>query len=595
MILERVEHAPNPQLVREGYVDLCGEWEFSWDDDNVGMTAGWSAPDAALDQRITVPFPPESARSGIGDTGYHPICWYRRTFADPRQNQSDRALLRFGAVDYSATVWVNGRWVGTHDGGSTPFALDITHAIDTHADVQVVTLRAFDDPHDLEQPRGKQDWLSEPHAIWYHRTSGIWQPVWIESVPMCRVEDLHWTFDRATWSLGAQVTLNRPAEPGSSLEIELEIPGGGPVAVSLSISGRSLRAVIDMSPSEGIVDPRNLLWSPTSPTLIGARVSLRTDAGVDTFLTYTGLRTVNVDEHGVAINGVPLFLRMVLSQGYWPESHLAAPSREVIAREVDLILGLGFNGARLHQKAEDPRFLFEADRRGLLVWSEIGSAFRWSERAIERHAAEWREIVMRDRNHPSVIAWVPFNESWGVDDIANRPEQRHAVQATYHATHALDGTRPVSGNDGWENAAADIVTAHDYSWDPDHLSRLYGMGASRDALPLLYRAGHRRLLAPGMDAAGKPVMLTEFGGVSFAPASDEEWFGYGTVSGETEFVDRLRALVQAVTPSDAIAGFCYTQLTDTLQETNGLLTERREPKAPLETLRAIITGEIVEA
>ncbi len=595
MILERVADAPNPQFVREGDVDLCGEWHFAWDDDDKGMATGWWSPEAMFDQRITVPYPPESTLSGIGDTGYHPVCWYRRSFVDPRQDASEQLLLRFGAVDYAATVWVNGRWVGGHEGGSTPFAIDITHALDPDAPEQVVTVRAFDDPQDMEQPRGKQDWLPEPHAIWYHRTSGIWQPVWLQTAPACRIDDLRWTFDRSMWTVGLDVTLNRPAPAGSSLGLQLELPDGGSLSGTWSMTGRSIRASLDLGPSGGITHPHNLLWSPGNPALIGAEITLTTDAGTDKVLSYTGLRAIEVDPGGVSVNGVPLFLRMVLSQGFWPESHLAAPSREAIVNEVDLILRLGFNGARLHQKAEDPRFLFEADRRGLLLWAEIGNAFRWSDRAIARHAAEWREVVMRDRNHPSVIAWVPFNESWGVEDLSVRADQRHAVVAAYHATHALDGTRPVIGNDGWEHAEADIVTAHDYSWDPAHLSRLYGRGASREDLPNLYRAGHRRLFAPGMDGTDKPAMLTEFGGVSFAPESDEEWFGYGTVRGEAEFIERLRALVRAVDPSDAIAGFCYTQLTDTLQETNGLLTEQRVPKAPLQTLRAIIAGEENEA
>ncbi len=595
MILERVADAPNPQFVRDGNIDLCGEWEFAWDDNDEGLAAAWWSSDATFDQRINVPYPPESPLSGIGDTGYHPVCWYRRTFVDPRDDASDQLLLRFGAVDYVATVWVNGRWVGGHEGGSTPFTLDITHALDADTTEHIVTVRAFDDPQDMEQPRGKQDWLPEPHAIWYHRTSGIWQPVWLETAPACRVDDLHWTFDRSTWSVGLEVMLNRPAPAGSALDARIELPDGSSLSGTWSIAGRSIRASLDLGPSGGITHPHNLLWSPETPVLLGAEITLTTDAGQDTVLSYTGLRTIVVDASGVTINGVPSILRMVLSQGFWPESHLAAPSRQAITREVDLIRGLGFNGARLHQKAEDPRFLFEADRQGVLLWVEIGNAFRWSDRAIGRHAAEWREVVIRDRSHPSVIAWVPFNESWGVEDLAVRDDQRHAVLAAYHATHSLDGTRPVIGNDGWEHVVADIVTAHDYSWDPAHLSRLYGMGASREVLPTLYRAGHRRLLAPGMDASGKPIMLTEFGGVSFAPESDDEWFGYGTVRGEAEFVARLRALVQAIDRSDAIAGFCYTQLTDTLQETNGLLTEHRVPKAPLETLRAIIAGEEAKA
>lgn len=595
MILDQVGNAPNPQFVRDGYVDLCGEWEFAWDDDDAGLAEGWFMPGTPFPQRINVPYPPESAMSGIGDTGYHPVCWYRRSIPDARRAPGEHLLLRFGAVDYAATVWVNGRWVGAHEGGSAPFTLDITHALDGSAGEQVVTVRAFDDPRDVEQPRGKQDWLPEPHAIWYHRTSGIWQPAWLEPAPACHIEDIHWSFDRTGCAVGLSITLNRPAGTGSMLDVELELPDGSPINGQWSVAGNAVSATIDLRAAEIPDGVQELLWSPEHPTLIGARVSLHSDDGTDEILTYSGLRTIEIGEDGVTINGRPVFLRMVLSQEFWPESHLAAPSRQAIIREVELIRQLGFNGARLHQKAEDPRFLFEADRQGLLLWGEIGNAFRWSERAIARHWSEWREIVMRDRNHPSIIAWVPFNESWGIEDVAHRDDQRQAVHAIYHATRALDGTRPVIGNDGWEHVAADIVTAHDYSWDPAHLKRLYGTGARREDLPALYRAGHRRLLAPSMDPSGKPAMLTEFGGVSFAPGADEAWYGYGTVTSEQEFVDRLDALVRAVAPSDCIAGFCYTQLTDTLQETNGLLAEHRVPKAPLETLQGIISGAVPDA
>jgi hypothetical protein len=290
------------------------------------------------------------------------------------------------------------------------------------------------------------------------------------------------------------------------------------------------------------------------------------------------------------INGEPTFLRMVLSQGYWPESHLAAPSPEALRLEVELILGLGFNGARLHQKAEDPRFLFWADVLGLLLWAEIGSSFTYSDRAIEMHAREWREVVVRDRNHPSIITWIPFNESWGVDNVALVPSERHAVKAAYHMTHQLDGTRPVVGNDGWENVIGEILTAHDYNWEPEYLEKLYGSSTTADDLVASYALKFRRLVVGDYGSTEKPVILSEFGGVSFAPDVTDRWFGYGTVQTSDEFVSTYESLVEVVSQSTRLAGFCYTQLTDTLQETNGLLTEKRVPKADIAVLREITIG-----
>jgi beta-galactosidase/beta-glucuronidase len=591
VILDQIATAPNPQFARLPWIDLCGTWDFAFDDADDGLRDGWYKAGAAFKHQIEVPFPPESERSGIGDPSFHRICWYRRPFDDPRTGEGERVLLRFGAVDYSATVWINGTYVGSHEGGSTPFSLDITPALGQDAAAHTLTVRVVDDPADLEQPRGKQDWREEPHGIFYRRTTGIWQPVWLEVVPAIWVEDLRSTFDRSQWTVRVEAALSDQAGPGSSLSVELETGNGSLAKGEWSASGRTLRGSIDLRSASGADDLSRLLWSPESPTLLGARVTLRSPGKPDdVVLSYVGLRTIEVRETGFSINGRSHFLRFVLSQGFWPESHLAAPSRDAIEREIKVIRSLGFNGARLHQKAEDPRLLYEADRKGLLLWGEIGNAFTYSDRAIERHAREWRDIVVRDRNHPSIIAWVPFNESWGVEDLALRADQQHAVRAAYHLTHALDGTRPVIGNDGWENVAGDITTAHDYSWDPNHLRELYGPEATLSALLERFRSGQRSLTVGGYSGDGNPVMLTEFGGVSFAPGKGENWYGYGTVRSAEEFVERLRALVDAVSPPALISGFCYTQLTDTLQETNGLLTESREPKVPIEVLHRIISG-----
>ena len=586
MILDQVASAPNPQFVREGFVDLTGEWQFAHDDEDRGLAEGWFKPDHHLDRTITTPYPPESPLSGIHDTAYHPVIWYRREFADPRTGTNERILLRFGAVDYRATVWVNGRFVGAHEGGSTPFAFDVTHALNDQENV--VTVRVEDDPEDIEQPRGKQDWEPRPHIIHYERTSGIWQPVWLEVVPGVHIESIRWTFDRANWTVAFEATLNQRPVPGSSLGIDLEFNGEPLASTTSSVHGRFVRGMLDVSAGHMTPSRGRVLWSPRNPNLIGARLSLSAPGQpADNVLTYTGLRTVAVEGRDILLNNERLYQRLVLNQGYWPESHLTAPSPEALKREVELILALGFNGARNHQKVEDPRFLFWADRLGLLLWGEIGNAFTYTDRAIDRHAREWREIVTRDRNHPSIIAWVPFNESWGVDEVTFSENQQHAVKAAYHATHQLDGTRPVIGNDGWENVIGDIFTIHDYAWNREVLEHRYGRGSSPELMQQRVRHGHRPLAVGDYDVTNKPVILSEFGGVSYAPESGEEWFGYGKVGTPEQFLEKYRELVETVTASNQLAGFCYTQLTDTVQETNGLLTENREPKVDIEELRKI--------
>jgi hypothetical protein len=279
----------------------------------------------------------------------------------------------------------------------------------------------------------------------------------------------------------------------------------------------------------------------------------------------------------------------VLEQGYWPESHLAAPSAAALRREVELIKELGFNGVRVHQKVEDPRFLYWCDRLGLLVWGEMANAYAFSATAAERLVREWLEVVRRDRSHPCIVTWVPVNESWGVHHIADDPAQRHLVTALYHLTKALDRTRPVIGNDGWEQTESDMWGVHDYGASGTGLTERYGsVDAVRHTLRE-GRPGRRRVLLDDDTDRGQPVVLSEFGGLSFSPAEGDDWFGYSTVGSADELLERLAELVGAVLDSPVLAGFCYTQLTDTEQERNGLLTAERVPKIAPERVREVLT------
>jgi len=591
MILDDVSSAPNPQFARPDRLDLTGPWRFAFDDDDRGLRERWFADPTPLDRTITVPYPPESRLSGIHETGHHRVFWYARTIALPLDDAHEHLVLNFGAVDFAATVWVDGAFVGAHEGGHTPFALDITDALDASLAEHTIVVRVVDDPVDDEQPRGKQDWRPDPHVIWYHRTSGIWQPVWIERTPAVRILSVRWRFDRAHWRLDYEVQLSARAVAGTSLRIALEHPTRTLPGVTAEVVGNRVSGQISLATSFEPMNWDELVWSPEHPNLIGAQLTLTApDAPDDVVLSYVGLRTVELTPYRVRINGKPVFLRFVLNQGYWPESQLTAPSPEALKREVELILELGFNGARNHQKVEDPRFLYWADRLGLLLWGEMPAAFTHTDRAIARHAQEWREAVIRDRNHPSIIAWVPFNESWGVSEVGDAVGQQHAVSAAYHATYQLDGTRPVIGNDGWEQVAGDILTIHDYTWDPDDFSTRY---ASHDALEVTnetYFPGNRRIEVGNYQRVNKPVIISEYGGVSYAPASGDTWFGYGTVRSDEEYLAQYEALTRRLHDLPWLAGYCYTQLTDTEQETNGLLTEAREPKVDISELRRITTG-----
>ncbi|WP_299039360.1 glycoside hydrolase family 2 protein [uncultured Pseudokineococcus sp.] len=599
---------PRPQMLRAAWASLDGTWAFRHDDADEGLAEGWGAglPDAG---EIRVPFPPESAASGVEAPGFHPVVWYsRRLTRDDlvRAGAGDgapRVLLHLGAVDHSARVWVDGVLVGEHAGGHTPFTVDVTAQVGAAGDSEpLVVVRAEDDPLDATQPRGKQDWHEDPHAIWYRRTTGIWQTVWLEAVPSTSVEHLQWlpvpgSHGRSALDLAVRFR-GRPAE-GSRVrvvlrhddehlaELTLEVPTGArEVQVRVPVARQRNGQAVD-----------EVEWSPEHPRLVDAVVALEVAGGsgapavVDAVSSYVGLRTAEVAHGAFLLNGHPYDVRSVLNQGYWPESHLAAPSAQALRREVELIRELGFNACRVHQKVEDPRFLFWADRLGLLVWGEAPGAYEFSPRAVHRLVAEWMEVVDRDASHPCVVTWVPFNESWGIQQVRDDPAQQAYARALTDLTRALDPTRPVVCNDGWEQQSTDITTVHDYEGDGAVLARTYADEAARDRLVGGLAPSGRAQFVGGAVHAGQPVMLTEFGGISFQPgAARADAWGYTAAQDAGDWTARIGALYDAVRASTFLAGSCYTQLTDTEQETNGLLDAQRRPKAPVEDIRRAVLG-----
>ena len=585
---ERVH--PRPQLVRERWQDLCGQWQFAFDDTDHGMAERWFASAEPFEREITVPYPPESKLSGIGDQSLHPVVWYRREVELAQPDSGRRVLLHFGAVDYAASVWVNGFLVGTHEGGHTPFSFDITDLLST-SERQCLVVRAEDYADDATQPRGKQDWLPEPHGIWYHRTTGIWQPVWFEIVSGTHVSELHWVPDVVGAGVGMQLRLAGPLPDAYSLRVRLRLGDELLAEQSIVVVGAQVDLDVAIPAARHGQYRSRLLWSPENPTLVDAEITLLDGEGVavDEVHSYFGFREVRIGDGRFVLNGHPYFLRLVLEQGYWPGSHLAAPDEAALRREVELIKDLGFNGVRIHQKVEDPRFLHWCDRLGLLVWDEMPSAYEFSQRAIGRVMREWTEVVARDRSHPCVVTWVPLNESWGVPHIEVAEQQQHYATALYHLTRALDPSRPVISNDGWEHTESDIWGVHDYAADGDTLRGRYADSAAVARLLSDRRPGRRRILLGEPEYRGQPIVLTEFGGLSFVPAEGERWFGYATVSSTEQLEERLADLVSAISQNPELAGFCYTQLTDTEQERNGLLTEDRVSKLPIERVREIMS------
>ncbi|WP_288432395.1 sugar-binding domain-containing protein [uncultured Deinococcus sp.] len=569
---------PRPALERapDTWQSLDGPWAFG-----VGPDVG--ALDGAM--RILVPFPPESAASGLSLPGFLHTVWYRRDLEVPAAwRGGGQVLLHFGAADYHARVWLGEAYLGEHVGGHTPFSFDLTPHLGTGP--LTLTVRVDDDPLALDQPRGKQDWLpDESHKIWYPRTTGLWQSVWLEHVPALHLTELEGTPDLTSWSLRLRARLNAvPAGEAGEWRLRLRLQARGEVLSDdlYRVTGPELTRTIHLA--DGGIDDhrRDLLWSPEHPQLIEVRAwLLRGDEVVDEVGSTTALREFGWAQGRFLLNGLPYRLRLVLNQGYWPDTLMSATD-EQLRLDAELVRRLGFNGVRMHQKVESPRFLHWCDQIGVLVWTELPSAYAYSDRSVAALTGEWTEVIRRDRGRPCVAAWVPFNESWGVPDLRTHPRARHLVQSLYHLARSLDDTRPVLGNDGWETMVGDLIGIHDYTPRAKVLKRRYGTPEKTWTTLRHDQPGGRQLLLGDLDP-GTPVILSEFGGVAYAPGGESGW-GYSRVRSSEDFLEVYAELLGAVNRCMGLAGFCYTQLTDTFQERNGLLTEKREPKAPLADL-----------
>jgi beta-galactosidase/beta-glucuronidase len=583
--------AKHPRKIfrRDKWMSLNGEWDFCFDDSQKYYT-----PDEVEQwtHKIQVPFAPETKASGVNDNDFHHRCWYQRKFNLLPSDK--RIILHFGAVDYSAKVWLNGFFLGSHDGGHTPFEFDITNALDSTGE-QVVTVCADDDPLDLTKPRGKQDWQRDPHSIWYPRTTGIWQTVWLEEVPATRIDKFRCSPLLERWEIGCEVFIAGPCPENLELRVKLSCKDQILACDRYAVIHNEVHRRIAMS-DPGIDDFRNeLLWSPEKPTLIDVDLELWCNGErIDYVRSYTALRSVTYNKDRFLLNGRPYYMRLILDQGYWPESFMTPPSSEAIRKDIELIKSAGFNGVRKHQKIEDPEFLYWADKMGLLVWGEMPSAYRFTHESVQRITKEWIEVMNRDMNHPCIVVWVPFNESWGVPDLAEKIPHQSCVKALYNLTKTLDPTRPCIGNDGWESVATDIIGIHDYDDQPQRLLKKYATSGHTSVAEVLnkYRPGGRVITVDGYAHSGQPVMLTEFGGISFVEPSEaiNKTWGYSAATSSKELRRLYEDLMNAIHRIELFAGFCYTQFTDTFQEANGLFTADRRPKFSLTAIARATRG-----
>ena len=578
--LPRQEY-PRPQFERENWLNLNGEWEFEFDDHAAGLAEKWYL-DKSFSQKITVPFSYQSSLSGIGDSSFHDVVWYKRSFVLPAEMTGKRVLLHFGAVDYRAWVWVNGALVTFHEGGHVPFHAEITHHLQEGENLIVV--KAEDPSGELDQPRGKQYWKEKSESIFYIRTTGIWQTVWLEAVLEAYLDRVKMTPDIDA----DEITIEHWVDgwqPGDELQTEISFGGQLVAKETVLLQGPNSHRTIRLH-DFNVHDPGRM-WSPEHPNLYDVTFALRRgEAVLDKVNSYFGMRKIAIEDGKVFLNNKPYYMKLVLDQGYFPDGILTPPSDDAIRSDVELTKEMGFNGARKHQKVEDPRYLYWADRLGLLVWGEMANSYTYSDQAVKRITAEWQEAIERDYNHPSIVAWVPINESWGVPHMLADKRQHHHTLTMYHLTKSLDPTRLVISNDGWEHTKSDLMTIHDYESSKDVLKERY---AYLERI-LASNPGHRQLMAPGFAYGGEPIQVTEFGGIAFKKSEWEGW-GYSGAVDEEDFAKRYDAVVSALLESPLVQGFCYTQLTDVEQEINGLLTYDRKPKIDLAIIRRINEGK----
>lgn len=560
---------PRPQFERTDWLTLNGKWDFAFE--------------GGERQTIQVPYVYQSELSGIHDPRSCNFVTYSRTFRLPSQWKGRRILLHFGAVDYQCVVTLNGQRAGEHTGGHTPFSLDITPWLTW--DSESVTVEVYDPSGDESIARGKQFWEEKPKFIWYTPSTGIWQSVWLEPVSPMRFEHIRFTpdIDRGTVEIDYQLTphCTLPCRCAFSIRYKDQCIFEGEITAHHSKStltvdifgGRVLRG-----PFHGA----GWCWSPESPTLFDVTATLLIgDKPADCVRTYFGMRKVSVENGRFCLNNRPYYQKLVLDQGYWAKGLMTAPGDQSFVDDILRSKAMGFNGCRKHEKVEDPRFLYWADRLGFLVWGGMPSFVSYSTDAAQAFVQEWMQALKRDYNHPCIVVWNMLNESWGVPGVYLDPAQQSFSRSLYHLAKSMDTTRLVIGNDGWEQTETDICALHSYSHGhqedqaqqqrfADALKTLEGM--QNDGV-MLHPA-----FAKGFEYQGQPIMLTEFGGICCDVAKDGNGWGYTSAGSDREFLDTYARLIRNIYDSPVISGFCYTQLSDVQQEKNGLLDENHDFK-----------------
>lgn len=555
----RSEH-PRPLMERQYWLNLNGEWDFEFDFSRSALARGMQLENAVFTKKINVPFCPESELSGIGYTDFIPACIYRRSFDITAEQLKRRIALNFGAVDYKASVFINGVLAGVHEGGYSSFCFDITSLCREGSNT--LTVYCEDDTRSNKIPSGKQSQAFASSGCFYTRTTGIWQTVWLEFTPKNYIKSVKYYTDIHARTLTIQA--NVVGEGIFSAIAEYE---GNEVARN-SICAFSGCAVLTLK----IEDIR--LWEVGNGRLYDLYMSF----GRDEVLSYFGMRDIHFDGPKFMLNGECVFQRLVLDQGFYPQGIYTAPSDAELEGDILRSMAMGFNGARLHEKVFEERFLYHCDRLGYIVWGEYAS---WGldisyPDAIHSFLPEWLEILERDFNHPAIVGWCPFNETW--DENGRRQDDR-ILSLVYKTTKAIDPTRPCIDTSGNYHVMTDVFDVHDYDSSGDAIRERYkDIPQGRIVDKFSDRQTYR----------GEPIFISEYGGIGFM--LDRKGWGYGNIPETKEaFLERLKDVTDAILDNPDIFGFCYTQLTDVEQECNGLYTYDRTPKFDPEEIAAIIS------
>ncbi len=572
-ICPKAEH-PNPQFYRDQWLNLNGIWNFTFDFSLSGVENGWSEK-SGFDKKIVVPFCPESKLSGIGYTDFIPAVWYHRKFSVPESWTGTRVFLHFGAVEYDCRVWINGKLVGIHSGGNASFEFDITSSL--RKGENDINVYAADDIRSGNQPSGKQSKKSQSYSLFYTRTTGIWQTVWLESRPTRYIESVRIIPDLDN-SRFVLIPVIRNYKQGLDFKATLLTENNKEISFSRTTANSGVPIFLNIKNAR--------VWSPEDPYLYNLKFELMEGDDVfDLVSSYAGLRKIHIEGNKIYLNNKPLFLRFVLHQGFYPEGVWTAPNDQELKADIERAMSIGFNGARLHQKVFEKRFHYWADKLGFLTWGEF---YDW-EIPAENHAGmsnikrEWYEVVLRDISHPSIIAWTPYNEREDVSEI-----NRIVVKETVDMTKALDPTRPVNDVSGYVHVVPEIFTVHDYDLNPVTFKLRYDSLSSERHIAFICNP---ETSAP---YGGQPYMVDEYGGgfwKSDFPSMEPVYSGrlkdWGKGKKAEEVEDWIEKLTRVLLDNPDVSGFCYTQLTDVEQEINGLYTYDRKLKFNMSRLKNI--------